>query len=166
MGVAGAVLAVAVVTALVLRPTDESRIRAQLTLLAKTVRITEADAQTSPVARLARVHEAFDALFEPDVRVSIPELPSLRSGRRDLAEAVTSAPRVLRSFDVDFADVTLALDESRTTARVQTTARVTAVDREGDASKEARAVDLRFARKDGEWRVHTLTVWSTGDASP
>jgi hypothetical protein len=29
-----------------------------------------------------------------------------------------------------------------------------------------RAVDLRFAKADGEWQIATVTVWPSGEARP
>jgi hypothetical protein len=149
-----------------LRPTDESRIHAQLARLAAAVRVTEADLQTNPIGRFAHVSGVFEELFEPDVRVSIPELTSLQSGRRELAELVAGAPSYVRSFDVDFANVTVKIDDARASALVGAAVKVKAVDREGKSRADRRAVDFRFAKVDGEWIITTLTVWPRDDAAP
>jgi hypothetical protein len=151
---------------LLLHPTDEALVRARLDRLASAARVTDADAQANPVARLARVSADLTPLFEPDVRVSIPEVPSLPAGRAELAELVAGAPAYLRSFEIDLTNVTVILDEARTTARVGAMAHVRLVERDGagEIRRDERAVDLRFVKKDGEWVVHTLTVWSKEDA--
>jgi hypothetical protein len=164
--IVAAAIAIAVGAYLLLRPTDESRIRGQLARLAAAVRITDANARVNPVGRLADVNRRLEPLFEPDVRVSIPEVPSLHAGRAELAELVASAPSLVRSFDVDFTSVTIKLDDARTTALVGATARTKLVERDGAASQDRRAVDLRFVRKDGQWVIRTLTVWSPEDAAP
>lgn len=161
------VLALAVAGYFLWRPTDESRIRAQLSRLASAVRITDADAQANPIARLARVNGELDGLFEPDARVTVPELAELTSGHagtRELAELVTGAPRYVRAFDVDFTSVTLKMDEAHTTAFVQATATVKVEERDGSPSRDRRAVDFHFVRKDGAWVIRTLTVWAKEDA--
>jgi len=151
-----------------LRPTDESRIRAQLTHLASAVRITDADQEASPIARLAHVSGELDGLFEPDARVTIPELSELGSGhagRRDLAELVAGAPRYVRTFDVDLTDVAIKMDGAHTTAFVGATARLKAIDRDGSASQDRRTVDLHFVEKDGAWVIRALSVWTKEDAA-
>ncbi len=149
-----------------LRPTDESRIRSKLDALAVAVHITEADMQTNPIGRLAHVSGAFEPLFDRDVRVSIPELTTLGSGRRELAELVTAAPRYARTFDVDFESVTVKIDDAQTSALVGATANVKALDRENRNRNDKRAVDFRFAKTDGEWIITTVTVWPKSDAAP
>jgi hypothetical protein len=149
-----------------LRPTDESRIRGKLGALADAVHITESDMQTNPIGRLAHVSGAFEPLFDRDVRVSIPELTTLSSGRRELAELVTTAPRYVRTFDVDFDSVTVKIDDTATGALVGATANVKALDRDNRTRNDKRAVDFRFAKQDGEWIITTLSVWPKSDAAP
>ncbi len=147
-------------------PSDEARIRAQLTKLAAAVRVTEADLQTNPIGRLAHVSGAFEKLFDPDVRVSVPELTSLGSGRQELIQLVAAAPRYVRTFEVDFENVTVKMDETRESAAVGAIARVKALDRERRAQDGKRAVDLRFAKRDGAWIITTVTVWAREDGAP
>jgi len=167
LGGALVVVALAVGAYFVWRPTDESRIRAQLTRLAATVRNIDADQQTNPIERLARVSGQLDGLFEPDARVTIPELTELGSGhagRRELAQLVAGAPSYLRTFD--FTNVTIKMDGAHTTAFVGVTATVKAFDRDGAASQDRRAVDFHFVEKDGAWVIRTLSVWAKEDAAP
>jgi hypothetical protein len=70
-----AVIALAMVAVgayFVWRPSDESRIRAQLGRLASAVRVQDADAQANPIARLAHVNGEVADLFEPEARVNLP----------------------------------------------------------------------------------------------
>ncbi len=162
-----AVVALAVGGYFVWRPTDESRIRAQLARLAAAVHVEDADAQANPIGRLAHVSGELDALFEPDARVNVPELSELASGhatRRELAELVTAAPRSVKAFDVELANVTVKMDVEHTTAFVQTTARVKAVERDGAVDRDERAVDVHFVKSDGAWVIRTLSVWTKEDA--
>jgi hypothetical protein len=162
-------VALAVAGYFVWRPTDESRIRGQLTRLAAAVRITDADRETNPIERVARVSSQLDALFEPDARVNIPELTDLGSehaGKRELVQLVTGAPQYVRTFAVDFTSVTIKMDAAHTTAFVGATASVSAVERDGSTSQDRRAVDLHFVDKDGVWLIRTLTVWTKEDAAP
>jgi hypothetical protein len=159
--------ALAVGAYFVWRPSDESRIRAQLERLAVAVRIQDADAQANPIARLAHVNGEVDALFEPEARVNVPELTDLGSGhasRRELAELVAGAPRYVKTFDVGFGSVTIKMDDARTTAFVGAIAKVNVVQRDGAVDRGERAVDVHFARNDGTWVIRTLTVWSPEDA--
>ena len=149
------------------RPSDESRIKAQLAKLAAAVRITEADMQTNPIGRLAHVSDAFEPLVEPDVRVSVPELTSLESGRRGVVQLVTAAPHYVKTFEVDFKRVEIKLDEGHTSALVGATASAKALDRDGKTRVDERAVDFRFVKESsGDWVITTLTVWPKGEAAP
>jgi hypothetical protein len=167
-----AALAVGVASALgvggffALRPTDESRIRAELAKLAAAVQIKEADAQANPIGRLAHVSGVFETLFEPDVRVNAPELTPLQSGRSELVQLVTAAPRFVRTLDVDLGRITVKLDEPATSADVGAVADVKVLDRDGTARRDKRAVDFHFVKKDGDWVITTLSVWSRDDAAP
>lgn len=161
----GAAIVVGALAYVALRPTDESRIRKQLARLAAAVRVTEADMQTNPIGRLAHVSGELEDLFDPDVRVSIPELTTLRSGRRPLAEIVTGAPHYVRSFEVDFTGVTVKIDEAGASAAVGATAQVRALDRDGRTRADRRAVDFRFAKQGSAWIITTVSVWAPGDAA-
>jgi hypothetical protein len=147
----------------VLRPTDESRIRKQLSKLATAVRIKESDMQSNPIGRLAHVSGEFEELFDPDVRVSVSELTSLRSGRRELAEIVSGAPRFVRTFEVDFSGVTIKIDEAGASAAVGAIAEVSALDRDGQTRKDKRAVDFRFVKDGSAWIITTVSVWPPGE---
>jgi len=149
-----------------LRPSDESRIKGQLAKLAALVHVTEDDAQTNPIGRLAHVNDALSHLVDRDVRVSVPELPSIGPGRAAMGQMITSEPRFVRTLDVDFSHVDIKLDEPHTSALVGLTARVKAKETSGQARDDERAVDLRFAKQDGEWLMTTITVWAPGDARP
>ncbi len=167
--IGGLMVALAVGAYFVWRPTDESRIRAQLARLASAVHVTEADAQANPVARLARVNGELDALFEPEARINVPELSELTSGhasRSELAELVAGAPRLVKTFEVDFGRVTLKLDAGHTTAFVGAAASVRAVERDGTVTQDRRAIDAHFVEKDGAWVIRTLSVWPKEDAAP
>ncbi len=164
LGAAGA-LVVGIVAYLVLRPDDESRIRSKLKALAAALQIKEADMQVNPIGRMAHVSGAFEPLFEPDVRASVPDVPLLEGGRRGLISAVTAAPGYVRTLDVDFDDVTVKLNASATSAAVGAIASVKMTDRNGRVRDGKRAVDFQFVRPDGEWRITTATVWAKDDAS-
>jgi hypothetical protein len=147
-----------------LRPSDEARIKEQIAKLASLVRVTEDDAQTNPIGRMAHVSDALGTLVDRDVRVNVPDLPSLGSGRQPLAELITSEPHFLRTLEADFAHVEIKLDEPHTSAMVGLTARVKSKEIGGSPREDERAVDLRFAKQDGAWIVTTITVWAPGDA--
>jgi hypothetical protein len=162
----GAVVALCTGAYVALRPTDESRIREKLAKLAAAVRITNAEVQANPIGRMAHVSGVFQTLFEPDVRVSAPELAQLGSGRRELEAAVVAAPRYVRAFDVDFASVTVKLDEAHESAEVGAVAEASSVDLENRKRQEKRAVDFHFVKRDGDWLIATVSVWTREDAPP
>jgi hypothetical protein len=153
------------------RQSDEARIRGQLAKLAALVRVTEDDAQTNPIGRLAHVDDALAHLVDRDVRVNVPELPSAlgtATGREALGQLIASEPRFVRKLDLDFSRITVKLDDAHTSALVGLIARVRGKEADGADHDDERAVDMRFAREggNGEWVVTTLSVWSPGDARP
>jgi hypothetical protein len=161
-----AIAAIGVGSYLAFRPSDEARIRKQLSKLEAAVRVTEADMQKNPIGRLSHVSSAFEPLFDPEVRVSVPELTSLQSGRSELVELVAGAPRFVRTFEVELGSVTVKMDEAGESAAVGAIAEVKALDRDEKVREEKRAVDFRFAKQKGEWIITTVSVWAKGDASP
>ncbi len=164
--VVAALLAVGLVVAALFRSSDEGRIRAKLVTLTTAVRVTSDDVNANPIARFARVNDAFGAIFEPDVRVSIPELTGLGAGRRALAEAASQSPRYFTSFEVELDPVTIKMDEARTSALVAATAHLRATEPGAAKRRDERAVDFRFAKSDGEWRITSVTVWPKDEARP
>src|SRR5258706_9392732 len=100
------------------RSSDEARIRAQLAALAVAVKVSPDDTSVNPIGRFAHMNDAFSKIFDRDVRVSIPELTTLDSGRKPLAELATNAPRIFRSFDVDFSQIEIKIDDSKSGALV------------------------------------------------
>ncbi len=162
----GAVALLGVAAYFAFRATDESRIRGKLGKLAAAVRVEESDGQANPILRHVRVSETFAALFDPDVRVSISELGSFGSGRAGLEELAAEAPRFFRTLDVDFGKVTVKLDDQASSAAVGAVAKVKATERDGQARADARAVDLRFVKRDGEWIIATVTVLDQAAAAP
>ena len=148
------------------RSSDEALIRAKLAKLAVETRVTAEDTSTNPIGRFAHVNDAFKTLFDRDVRVSIPEIPGVQSGRKDVAELVTNAPRVVRTFDVDFSAIEIKLDDSKAGALVGTTATINAIEQGGATRSDKRAVDFRFAKIDGDWLITSLTVWPKDEARP
>jgi len=162
---AGLALVLGVVAYFALQPTDESRIRAKLSRLAKAAEVTEDDMQKNPIGRLAHASGEFEHLFDPDVRVSIPDIPTPLAGRADLARLVAGAPSFVRTFDVDFSDVTIKLDDAHASALVGVTATAKALDRDNRKRKDRRGVDFRFAKEDGDWLITTLTVWPQGEGA-
>jgi hypothetical protein len=162
--IAALAVALAIGAYWLLRPTDESRIRAQISRLETAVRVTEADMQTNPIGRLAHVSGLCQSLFEPDVRVSVREIPQLRSGRQQIEEAITAAPHFVRTFSVSIDVNDVKIDDAHTNAQVEATARASAVTRDGETRRDTRSVSFQLVKRDGEWLFTTVSVWSRDDA--
>jgi hypothetical protein len=145
---------------------DEARIRARLDALARAVAVTPDDASANPLVRYGRLNEAFAPIFDPEVRVCIPVLPGDPSGRRALVTLATEAPARFASLKVEFDHVHIKLDPPGTSALVAATAHLRGEPRGEPARADDRAVDLRFAKVDGEWQITTVTVWPSGGARP
>lgn len=145
-------------------PSDDERIRNELTRLAAAVEIS--GEAPNPITHLAHVKGELAEIFEEDVHVTIPELPSLPPGRSELAKTATDASLYFRAASVTFAVVHLNLDDAKTKALVLTTAVLHVTDREGASHIEKRLVNFQFAKKDNAWRIRTLTVLPKTDGEP
>ncbi|MEO6417948.1 MAG: nuclear transport factor 2 family protein, partial [Polyangiaceae bacterium] len=145
-------------------PSDAERIRNELTRLAAAVEVT-GDAP-NPISHLAHVKGELAEIFEEDVRVTIPELPQLQSGRADLAKTATDASLYFRAASVSFAVVDLDLDATKSHALVRATAVLHLTERDGSNRLEKRLVNFQLAKTDGAWRIRTLTVLPSTEGAP
>jgi phosphoribosylformylglycinamidine synthase len=140
------------------RGTDDDKIRAQLARLAAVLHTT--DAQANPIFRIPRLRSEFDEIFDDTFHASIPELPSeLPRDRRGLADVAAQVTATHPNLDVDFRDVEIKLDDAHTTAQVASTVTVTA-DSGGGRTHTTRPVSLLFYKRDGTWRITSVTVWA------
>ena len=142
-----------IVYALLLRPSDEDRIRERLDRLASAVGVREDE--TNPVARGTRLGGELGELFAPEVPVSIPELGG---DRRELAAAATQAGAYYRSADVSFGSVTVRVEPGRTAASASATATLAGIERGGGERRDTREVSFELERIDGDWRITALRV--------
>ena len=145
------IVALTIVSALVLRGSDEDRIRAVLVRFAKAVRVKPNDTLFS---RNARLKSELKDLVDDDVRVDIDEIGIGVVGRPKLVEDVTKVGVMYGEASCDLDDITIRLDESKTTAKVDALAIVKTQDK-----SEKRDVHM-LLRKDGAWRITTLEVMS------
>jgi hypothetical protein len=160
-----AALSVAIVGYFALfRPSDEDRIRSQLAKLAEAVEVKEPG--SNPVFRKARIDEAFGAVFDEDVHVSIPDLSTMKSGRAGLAALATQASVWARTASLEFSGIEIRLDDAHASAKVGATAIVRAEGGDRRNRREERAVDFRFAKIDGLWKITSVTVWRNDASAP
>ena len=142
---------------------DEERIRGQLTRLAAALRMEEG---TNALMRAGKMRSEMGAIFDEDVRANVPELPvALPNKRSELADTATQLSMMFRSIDVDFSDIEVKLDDARQTARVGATVKLSSTGRAGP-TRDSRATDFLFNKRDGTWRIASVTVWAKGDAPP
>jgi hypothetical protein len=153
--IAVAVAALVAVVVAVSRPSEEDQIRAQLTRLAASLHVT---AGSNPMFRLPRVRGEFDAVFDDPMHASVPELPvSLPTSRAALAEKAVLVTSYYQDLDVSLSDVDIKLDDAKRMAQVAATAKLS-------SSGETRGWDTRpvsflLYKKEGVWRVTSVTVW-------
>jgi hypothetical protein len=142
---------------------DADQIRAQLARLGTALSVPEG---ANPVLRGARMQSELDAVFEEDVRTNIAELPTtLPNKRSELASAAAQLSLTLRWVEVGFTDIEIKLDDAKQTARVGATVKLAASGRDGPR-RDTRAADFLFNKRDGTWRIASVTVWSKDDALP
>jgi hypothetical protein len=156
---AGCALVAAVVLWLTLfRASEEDRINATRRRLVKAVMVKEGD---NVISRTARIKSELREAVDDDVRVDVPDLGIRVTGRQALVEKAAQAGLFFSSADCELVGSRIQIDESATTAKVDTTAVFTGV-RGGERRVDRRDVHL-ILRKDGDWRVTTIDVRAAAD---
>jgi hypothetical protein len=153
--VAGACAAIAaVVLVLTLtRPSEEDRVRQVLERFAKAVAVKPDD---NILARAGRVKSELKETVTDDVHVDVADLSIRVSNRQALAENATKASLVFSSADCELTGMTIKLDDSSTTAKVDALALVTGM-RGGERKIDKRPVHF-LLRKDDGWKITTIDV--------
>jgi ketosteroid isomerase-like protein len=67
---------------------------------------------------------------------------------------------------VEIASIDVTIDEAARSAHVKATARISGTTLDGQDKKDERALDLQLTRREGDWKIASLTVWSKDDARP
>jgi ketosteroid isomerase-like protein len=154
----GVVAVAAAIAAYVLAfgPDDDQRIRYQLTRLGSAISMN-APSQ-SPLVALGHVQGELADLFDDEVRIHVPELPSLPTRRADLTRAWADASRPWQKARVSFEDVVVKLDDAKHTAIVTATVIFDGTQLDGTHHQGRRAVNLHFLKRDGSWRITSINT--------
>jgi hypothetical protein len=157
----GIVAACAVAAAVVLwftllRPSEEERIRGVLNRFAKAVAVKRDD---NVLSRAGRIKSELKATVADDVYVDVADFSIRVSNRADLADKAIQAPAVFTSAECELTAMTIKIDDSQTSAKVDALALVTG-ERGGDRKVDRRPVHF-LLRKDGTWKITTLDVASS-----
>ena len=148
---------------LVLRETDEDRIRARLRQVSGAVRI---DADADSAARRARIERAFAEAFAAEASVTIPDLPVARGGREGLVEAAAALGQSYREVEISFEHLGVELGPSGQEAKVQALVSVAARAPEQGLLTDTRDAHIRLRKADGRWQVTSAEVAPPTDEEP
>ena len=153
--VAGVCAAIAVVVLVITltRPSEEERIRQVLERFAKAVAVKADD---NILARAGRVKSELKETVADDVYVDVADLNIRVTSRQALADSATKASLVFNSADCEVTGMTIKVDDSQTTAKVDALALVTGM-RGGERRIDKRPVHF-LLRKDGTWKITTIDV--------
>jgi hypothetical protein len=150
---AGGLLVLAAIVYLATRPTEEERIKKTLGRLVTAVMVKEGD---NVLSRTARINSTLADVADEDVRVDVPDLGIAARGRSAIAQRAAQAGVVFQSADCELLQMNIAIDEAKTTAKVDALAVFTGV--RGGARRVDRR-DVHFLlRSDGGWRVTSIDV--------
>ena len=138
---------------LTLRPSDEDRVRKVLDRFVAAVAIKPNE---NILVRTGRVRSELKETVADDVYVDVPDLNVRASSRARLVESATKVGVLFQSADCQITSVTIKLDESATTAKVDALAIVTG-QRGGERKVDKRSVHF-LLRRDGDWRITTIDV--------
>ncbi len=140
---------------------EEELIRQQLSALEDTVEVHASGENI--VLRAARIKKAFSRIFTKDVAVRIPEVAHVKSGRGELSQLASQAPRVYQSASIDLSGLSVELDDSQERATAFGDARFEGVRSSGSPMAQQRTVSLRLDKIDNDWRIVSLTVSLAGE---
>lgn len=157
-----ALVAAALVYVFFVRGSDEEAIRAQLARICETVRVREGS--QNPLFYAARVRDGFAEVFDADVSVRGEELGGHVAGRRALADTAVGLAQRFQRAECELSDLDVRIDDARVSAQVAATARLTALGGDGVPRRDERAVTFLVHKRDGTWRVATLTLWPRRDS--
>ncbi len=140
----------------VFRPSEEDRIRKVLDRFAKAVAVKADD---NILSRGGRINSELKETVADDVYVDVSDFSIRVTNRKDLAENATKAGLLFTSADCELTSMTIKVDDSATTAKVDALAIVTG-NRGGERKIDKRPVHF-LLRKDGSWKITTIDVAST-----
>lgn len=152
--IAGCAVAAAVAIWLTLfRPSEEDRIRGVLSRFAKAVAVKRDD---TILSRAGRIKSELKETVSDDVHVDVADFGIRVSTRKDLAEKAIQAPAVYTTADCELTGMTIKVDDSRTSAKVDALALVTG-ERGGERKVDKRPVHF-LLRNDSGWKITTIDV--------
>lgn len=137
----------------VFRPSEEDRIRRVLDRFTKAVAVKQDD---NILSRAGRVNSELKETVADDVYVDVADFSVRVTNRKDLAENATKVGLLYNSADCELTSMTIKIDESATTAKVDALAVVTG-ERGGERKIDKRPVHF-LLRKDGTWKITTIDV--------
>lgn len=153
VAIAAGVLGIGVIGyAVFSEPSDEEQIRELLERLETAVVV---DGRENLLIRKARIDGEFDEIFDADVRVSIPELTSLKDGRSGLSMVATQAGSYFQTASVDIDD--LELEVGSIGANVNARASLVAT-RSGGPERDDRQVRFELSKSSGDWLITAVEV--------
>jgi hypothetical protein len=139
-------------------PSEEREIRNQLSGIAETLSVPAKDGDLGRLARIASLRNA----LAPDVQVSTgvsprpgAQIPPEISGRDSVLALVGRWSPPPGGVTVEFVDVNVTLDASRTGAQVYCTVKAASGSDEKPVV-DARELTIGFSRIDGEWLITSV----------
>lgn len=150
-----AVLAVVALWLTVFRPSEEDRIRKVLARFTKAVAVKPDD---NILARTGRLKAELRETVTDDVFVAVPDFSIRVADRATLVDSAAKAGLVFQSADAELTGMTIKVDDSATTAKVDALAIVTG-ERGGERKVDKRSVHFLLRRDgDGDWKIATIDV--------
>ena len=139
-------------------PSDEDRIREQLSSLASAV--SSSEPVTNAVFRASYLRERFEDLLAPGVLIDVPEVGRLPSDPKSLALATARVQTGFGSFEVELGDMDIEIGTPDDTAIAQGQVELTATGSWG--RREERHVVFHLTNRSGTWLVSAIHVEAPG----
>jgi hypothetical protein len=138
-------------------PRPELIIRKQLSQLAAAASITPNEAPLAKLAKAQHVAELFAS--DAQVNVDVPGRPAQTfSGREEVQQAALGARAVLNTLHVEFVDVSVAVDASKTSAVTHLTATASLP---GERIPEVQELEIGFTNVNRAWLINRVQTVKT-----
>ena len=138
----------------VFRPSEEDRVRQTLDRFAKALAIKADD---NILSRTGRLKSELKETVSDDVYVVVPDMNVRSVTRASLVENAVKASMIYNTATCELTGMTIKIDDSATTAKVDALALV-AAQSGGEKKVDKRPVHFLLRKDDGTWHITTVDV--------
>lgn len=146
---------VIVLVVLLTRDKDEALIKKELSVLCAVC--SKSKDSSSELLLMGKTNK-LKTMFTEDCSISVGRPVPEISGVGTLAAVFYQAMRAVSEISFSFRDISVTIDDTRTSAVTTMTAKATGSDAGGSGGLEAREIRMLWKKVDGTWKISEATV--------